>query len=265
MNPVLHDLFTHGTTTTPKGATVPVDRRSPVNLEEAAMLTQMVADLRPRTTLEVGLAYGFSALAICEGLSGVEGARHIAMDPFQNAEPLWGGIGLHNLQRAGFKEMIEFHEGPSFRVLPQLEMAGRKVDFAFIDGLHNFDFTLVDFFYVNRMLSVGGVVAFDDADWPAVRGVLRFVVTNLPYRLWRVLPTSHQQRSVQRKVFDAGMNVIGRGMVLADRLISRSWRLARLCGGELMGVDQRYGLVGSCIALRKEAEDPRDTNYHRPF
>ncbi len=265
MNPLLRELLNTGTTTTPDGGQATIDFRSPVTAAEAEMLTSMVADLKAQNTLEVGLAYGFSALSICEGLAAQKEARHIAIDPFQNARPHWGGIGLHNLKRAGFADRIEFHEGPSFRILPQLEAAGRKLDFAFIDGLHNFDYTLVDFFYIHRLLRVGGVVAFDDADWPAVRDAIRFVVTNLPYRVWRVLPDSRQNRTWQRKIFDAGMSVGGRFMAAADRAVSKSQRLARLCGGELMGLDQRYGLVGSCIALRKEGEDPRDTNYHQPF
>jgi predicted O-methyltransferase YrrM len=36
-------------------------------------------------TIEIGLAYGFSALYLCDGLirSGRPDARHVAIDPFQ--------------------------------------------------------------------------------------------------------------------------------------------------------------------------------------
>jgi len=66
-------------------------------------------------------------------------------------------------------------------VLPELERSGQRVDFAFIDGWHTFDFTLVDFFFIDRMLKVGSVVAFDDANWLAIRKVCRFVKMNLAY------------------------------------------------------------------------------------
>jgi hypothetical protein len=65
------------------------------------------------------------------------------------------------------------------RALAEIERSGQRVDFAFIDGWHTFDFALVDFFFIDRISSVGGVVVFDDANWPAIRKVCRFVKTNL--------------------------------------------------------------------------------------
>jgi len=46
------------------------------------------------------------------------------------------------------------------------EAQGERIDFAFIDGAHTFDHVLVDFFYIDRMLNVGGIVAFDDVGFP---------------------------------------------------------------------------------------------------
>src|SRR5215467_1030351 len=39
---------------------------------------------RPHTVIEIGLAYGSSALAIGEALISVEGDRHLILDPFQD-------------------------------------------------------------------------------------------------------------------------------------------------------------------------------------
>jgi len=41
---------------------------------------------------------------------------------------------------------------------------------------------LLDFFYVNRLLNSGGVVAFHDAGWPSIRRVIRYVCTYPAYR-----------------------------------------------------------------------------------
>jgi hypothetical protein len=62
--------------------------------------------------------------------------------------------------------MIELHEAPSFQVLPKLQADGLRIDFAFIDGCHTFDYAMVDFFYIDKMLRVGGVVVFDDEYYP---------------------------------------------------------------------------------------------------
>jgi predicted O-methyltransferase YrrM len=40
---------------------------------------------RPGTVIEIGLAYGSSALAIGEALISVDGDRHVILDPFQDS------------------------------------------------------------------------------------------------------------------------------------------------------------------------------------
>jgi hypothetical protein len=56
------------------------------------------------------------------------------------------------------------------------------VDFAFVDGWHTFDHVLVDFFYIDRLLRVGGIVVFDDASMPAIHRICRYIATNRQYR-----------------------------------------------------------------------------------
>ena len=197
MNPVLEELIRTGVSPTPEGGSVPL--QSHVLADEAEFLSQVVRGLKPTRTLEVGLAMGCSALAICDAISATHGARHVVIDPRQNARPLWAGIGLHNLDRAGFTPLIEFHEQPSHRALARFEAEGRRIDFAFIDGFHTFDYAFVDFFFVDKLLEVGGAVAFDDADWPSVRRVVRFVLTPgmervVPSRVgpeWRGIDEAH--------------------------------------------------------------------------
>lgn len=141
-------------------------------------LAKLVAEAKPETTLEVGLGFGISTLFICEALPKT--AKHIVIDPFQNRE-VYRGVGLRNLERAGHLPRIEFHETFSHLALPELEKAGRKIDFAFIDGNHTFDHALVDFFYVDRLLKVGGVIVFDDVDFPALSRLCSYVETNRAY------------------------------------------------------------------------------------
>ena len=68
-----------------------------------------------------------------------------------------------------------------FECLPKLLARNDKIDFAFLDGQHTFDYVLVDFFYVDKILSVGGIIVFDDLQYPSVRKVCRYVLTNLCY------------------------------------------------------------------------------------
>jgi predicted O-methyltransferase YrrM len=263
MNAILEQLLRTGVTPTPEGGSLPL--QSHVLADEAEFLSRVVHDLRPVTTLEVGLAMGCSALAICDATAATPNTRHIVMDPRQNARPLWGGIGLHNLSRAGFASRVEFHEQPSYRVLARLEAEGRRIQFAFIDGFHTFDYALVDFFLIDRLLEPGGVVAFDDADWPSVRRVVRFVATNLAYAVHAALPPRHERWSAARRSYEAARGVAGALFGAAERLPGARRLVSAAVGPEWRGIDARLGLGGPCVVLRKLAEDSRRFDHYVEF
>jgi predicted O-methyltransferase YrrM len=115
-----------------------------VSPHEGIFLQQMVCNVHPRVSVEIGLAFGVSTLYICDAMKEVGGVKHICCDPDQNGGIGAGfhGIGLKNVREAGYGSMVEFHPISSHVLLPQLEGAGVRVQFAFIDGWHTFDYTL---------------------------------------------------------------------------------------------------------------------------
>ena len=181
MNKVLKEIVSTGLTLLPSGEEV----QATSYIDEACggLLQKVIRDIRPQVGVEVGLAFGISTLYILEALREVGGQRLVGMDPAQH-DQYWRGGGLHNLQRAGYADLYEFHEDTSQSVLPKLVGKQEKIDFAFIDGWHTFDHTLIDFFYVDQMLKVGGVVVFDDVGYPAIRRVCDFVLTNRAYEVY---------------------------------------------------------------------------------
>ena len=160
------------------------------------------------------MAHGKSTLSICQAHRANGSGSHIAIDPFQ--EERYNSAGLANIERANLTDILRFYQGPSEEVLPRLWAEGERIDFAFIDGNHRFDYALVDFFYIDKMLEVGGHVAFDDLWIPGVRRVVSFVVKNTPYRLVR--PPSKPNISIGRKVLRFGrrfvQNPLGRDLTL---------------------------------------------------
>ena len=58
-----------------------------------------------------------------------------------------------------------------------------NVDFAFIDGWHTFDYTLVDFFLIDKILNNGGIVAFHDGYGRSKQKVFRFLETHRNYEI----------------------------------------------------------------------------------
>jgi predicted O-methyltransferase YrrM len=157
-----------------------------------------------RRTLEVGCAYGASSLAICSGIAGREGARHVIVDPHQAEQ--WHGAGVALLRRAGI-DFFELIEAPSEFALPRLaQEAAETFDFVFIDGWHTFDHTLVDIFYADRLVRPGGFVVIDDATMPSVAKAVSYLSRFPNYEAWAQCGSTEESaaRAVARRLWTAG-------------------------------------------------------------
>jgi predicted O-methyltransferase YrrM len=213
---------------------------SSVTPETATLLYDFVRMLKPGKTLETGMAYGISTLFICQAHRDNGAGCHIAIDPFQ--EKTFKAIGLANIERANLKDILRFYQAPSDEVLPQLCAQSERIDFAFIDGNHRFDCALVDFFYIDKMLNLGGHVAFDDLWIPAVRSVVSFVLKNTPYKL---------VRPVSKRTTPTGRSALRIGRRIVQNPLGRDWALKF--------VPQNVAL------LQKVGADRRTWQYHRAF
>lgn len=178
MNPVLAEIESTGTMALPTGEVIKV--HSHVGPGAGRVIRRAVEVAKPTIALEVGLAYGISSLYILDALAEIGDGRLIGMDPAQH-DSTWRGGGLHNVRRAGYADRYEFHEDTSQRVLPRLAESGTRIQLGFIDGWHTFDHTLVDFFYIDHMLDVGGIVILDDVEYPGLRRLAHFIVSNRDY------------------------------------------------------------------------------------
>ena len=151
-----------------------------IPLEYAVGLYRAVLTKRPKTVMEIGMAEGAASLAILSALSQLGGERLlISIDPNQSEQ--WHNVGVNNVKANGFASLHRLIEEPDYLALPDLLRQQVALDAAYIDGWHTFDYVLLDFFYIDRMLRVGGVVGFNDCGWPAIRRALRFVVTHRKY------------------------------------------------------------------------------------
>ncbi|NQT75269.1 MAG: class I SAM-dependent methyltransferase [Candidatus Omnitrophica bacterium] len=255
MNPILKQIVESGYVKTPNGECIKV--HSAISPEEGQSLQTLISQFKPTLTLEIGLSYGISALYICDVLEKKPDTRHIVIDPNQYGG-LWGdaweGIGIHNLREAGYESIIEFLNIPSYQALPQLEKEGRKIDFAFIDGWHTFDYALVDFFYIDKMLRVGGIVVFHDADWESIHKLCRYISTNLSYSLITNLDTKKVKVSMKRRILDK---------VIRIQRFSKFYE--RCFNPELVTSNFALGLSGTLVAFRKNSEDTRKWDFHRVF
>ena len=127
------------------------------------------------------MAFGFSTLAILTALEelGSEGGL-ISIDPYQARD--WHNCGIAAVRRAGLEALHQHIARPDYLALPELLEAGTRLEFAYIDGYHTFDYVLLDFWYIDRLLEVGGVVGFNDCFMKAIHRGINFMLTHRRYR-----------------------------------------------------------------------------------
>jgi predicted O-methyltransferase YrrM len=156
-----------------------------VNPQEGRHLYDVVRDNGFARTLEVGMANGLSALYMAQALrdSGAAHAQHVAIDPFQSTQ--WDNAARAAVARAGLTDLVDVREQASYLALPALVAEGATFDCVFVDGMHLFDYTLLDLFYADLLVPPGGVILLDDIRMQAVDQVLDYVRRN--YTHWRLV------------------------------------------------------------------------------
>jgi len=107
--PVLIELLEQGCTVGKSGkvfnSLAALSTRS--NLET---IHRLMLHLAPTRTLEVGFAFGGSALVICaahQELGHAPEHQHVVIDPYQTS--IWDSCGLVGLDRASLSDFVDLH------------------------------------------------------------------------------------------------------------------------------------------------------------
>lgn len=141
------------------------------------VLRDLLLAEKPGTVIEIGLAYGSSALAIAEALAaaGSGQARHLILDAYQKQ---FHGCGWAAIAEAGLAGLCGLVEERSQIALPRLLGEGLVADAAFVDGSHIFHNVFVDLFYLRELVRPGGLVILDDCHYPSVATAARYFEVN---------------------------------------------------------------------------------------
>jgi predicted O-methyltransferase YrrM len=152
---------------------------SQIHPDFSEALYRTVLREKPEVALEVGMAFGFSTLAVLSAFRELGRGCLISIDPNQSSQ--WHGAGKRAVELAELSNYHRLIEDFDYLALPELLKQGTKLGFAYIDGWHTFDYALLDWWYIERMLAVQGVVAFNDCHMPAVDKVLAFIRSHRRY------------------------------------------------------------------------------------
>jgi predicted O-methyltransferase YrrM len=131
--------------------------------------------LKPRQTLEVGLAFGFSTVYFLAAVHENGSGLHAAIDPLQD---YWHGIGLRHAENLGMAHAFRFYNEKSVSALVKLAADNQRFELIFIDGNHRFDDVLVDFTLSAEICPLGGYIVLDDVRLPSIRRVESFILNN---------------------------------------------------------------------------------------
>jgi predicted O-methyltransferase YrrM len=146
------------------------------SLPETLRLIQRLAPEGGGSTLETGC--GASTVVFA-----ASGASHTAISPdpdeHRRVREYCEQIGVDHSR-------LRLIVGLSDEVLPSLP-AERALDVAFIDGAHSFPYPAIDWYYVTRMLKIGGHLIFDDVPIPAVAPLFRHMKLEPNWRLDAIL------------------------------------------------------------------------------
>lgn len=146
-------------------------RLTAIKKKEGEFICNFLKDKNPKVTLEVGFAFGFSAVYIMSATD----SPHYVIDVDQGA---YDNLGLKNVENNGFSSRLRLENDFSHNVLPRLLKEGIKLDFAFIDGGHKFDQIFVDFYYIDLLLNEHAYVLFHDSWMWSVQHVLAWIRSN---------------------------------------------------------------------------------------
>lgn len=197
----------------PNNPNIPLFRTASILTAEGESLSKWVVKEKAVNTIEVGLAYGLSALYICEGLflNKKRNPKHIVIDAWQTQKDKYASVGLDILAKAGLNKIIEFHGEKSQIVLPRFLIEKRQFDFAFVDGCHLSDYVFVDLFYLGQLVKGGSVIFIDDYDLPGIRKAATFFIKNLGWEIeekgldedyeWLIMRTSEKEDTRNYRYF----------------------------------------------------------------
>ena len=183
--------------------------------------------------------------------SGTTDGAHLVIEP----DGYWGTAATYNIEKEGLSKYLQIRKDYSDKILPQLFSENYRIQYAYIDTTKQFDVVMQDFYFINKILDIGGVVILDDCGgmWTGVQRVARFINT-LPH--YKVLAAHNKTKvSIKKKIVQR----------LLSFVISILPFKSKIFKTVSFKTDEQLGLNYSCIAFQKTEHDKRSWNWDSAF
>jgi predicted O-methyltransferase YrrM len=117
----------------------------------------LVHERKPSTVIEFGSAFGVSGMYFG---AGMEASGHGHLYSFE-INPAWAEIARKNISSVTSRFTLTLGAFED-----HVATIPGKIDLALVDGIHTYDFVLRQFNLLSPRMSPGGIIAFDDIDFP---------------------------------------------------------------------------------------------------
>jgi predicted O-methyltransferase YrrM len=154
---------------------VKLDELTRISEPEGMWIYETCRRLKPKRTLEIGLAYGFSTIYILAAIDQTGAGHHTALDPFQDS---WHGVGALQAKHLGMESSFQMLEEFSVAALARFATQKNRFELIYIDGNHRFDDVVVDFTLAAEVCPMGGNIILDDMWMPSVQATVSWIRSN---------------------------------------------------------------------------------------
>jgi hypothetical protein len=179
-------LIKLGHVPTPMGELMKLSEDS-VTMEQAALLFYLATTLKPILTIETGFKMGLTAsvFTLAHMRNELSGG-HVPIQ--EQAKLVNEGIGLYTLERLNLQGYQIMEHAPAV-VLPQVYMQNlnKGLKIVYLNSAENADEQIMEYFYLNRMLNEGGVMAIN-LNHPARQQLVEFIRNDRSDYAIRMLP-----------------------------------------------------------------------------
>jgi len=182
---------------------------------------------------------------------GSSKGAHIVIEP----DNYWGTAAMHNIEKEGLASYLQVCKDYSDKILTQFFNENYRIQYAYVDTTKQFDVVLQDFYFINKILDLGGVIIMDDCggNWPGIQRVVRFINTLPHYKI--IAKHNKSEISTKKRLARFFLSLIINLLPFKHRFYTTID----------FKTDEELGLNYNCIAFQKIDEDGRNWDWDKSF
>lgn len=138
-----------------------------MNRRQSDIITSFVKEHDFKNILELGFAHGVSTIYIANALKELNNGGKITTIDNLSAKTRSPNLEGFLMELKHIDNVTIFYEPTSYnwRLMKFIENNEEKFDFCYVDGAHNWFVDGLAFFLVEKLLTPGGWIVFDDMFW----------------------------------------------------------------------------------------------------